>query len=147
MRARASKLCDRRTLLALAFFAGGEAVARAPLRPCRHAGCPVLTREGWCDRHRPTHQRRESADWHDWYSLPIWRKRLRPTQLIREPFCRDCAREGVRTPAEIVDHITPHRGRWKLFTDPENLQSLCKHHHDQKTMREQRQMPMKRGGL
>ena len=121
-------------------------MAQKPLRPCRHPGCPALTREGWCEKHRPRHQRRASADWHAWYNLPIWTKRLRPQHLIEEPFCRTCAAAGIRTRAEVVDHIRPHRGEWDLFTDPTNLQSLCKYHHDQKTMTEQaRDRQEKRG--
>lgn len=112
-------------------------MAQKPLRPCRHAGCAVLTRDGWCDRHRPKHTRKASADWHGWYSLPIWTKRMRPQHLLAEPFCRECARTGIRTRAEVVDHIRPHRGDWNVFTDETNLQSLCKYHHDQKTALEQ----------
>ena len=112
-------------------------MAQKPLRPCRHPGCAVLTREGWCDRHRPKHNRKASADWHGWYSLPIWTQNLRPGQLVREPFCRVCGMSGIRTPAEVVDHVQPHKGDWNLFTDASNLQSLCKYHHDQKTALEQ----------
>jgi len=114
-------------------------MAQRPLKPCRHAGCPVLTRDGWCEKHRPQHKRRESADYHAWYKLPVWTERLRPTQLLLEPFCRECAKTGRRTPATVVDHIRPHRGDWKIFTDASNLQSLCKFHHDQKTALEQAQ--------
>ena len=114
-------------------------MARLPLRPCRHAGCPVLTRDGWCEKHRPKHQRRSSAEWHAWYNLPIWTDRLRPAQLLREPFCRECAAAGRRTRATVVDHVKPHRGDWALFTDEANLQSLCKYHHDRKTAMEQAQ--------
>lgn len=112
-------------------------MAQKPLRPCRHAGCGALTRDGWCDRHRPQYKRRTSAEWHGWYSLPVWTQGLRPAQLVREPFCRECSRAGIRTKATVVDHITPHRGDWNLFTDAGNLQSLCKYHHDQKTALEQ----------
>ena len=112
-------------------------MAQKPLRPCRHAGCEALTRDGWCEKHRPQHRRRLSAHWHGWYALPIWTQRLRPNQLAREPFCRACAQDGKRTRAEVVDHIRPHRGDWDLFTDETNLQSLCKFHHDQKTAIEQ----------
>lgn len=114
-------------------------MAEKPLRPCRHAGCPELTRDGWCPKHRPRHQRRTSADYHGWYMLPIWTKRLRPAQLLREPWCRECARvyppddPRHRTRATVVDHIVPHRGDWEKFIDPANHQSLCKRHHDQKT--------------
>ena len=118
-------------------------MADRPLRPCRHAGCSELTRDGWCPKHKPRHQRRVSEDYHAWYTLPVWTRRLRPQQLVREPFCRVCARvypagaPRSRTRATVADHIEPHRGDWSLFVDPSNLQSLCKHHHDQKTAREQ----------
>ena len=116
-------------------------MALKPLRPCRHPGCPALTRDGYCPKHKPAKaERRVSAHW---YSLPIWTDDLRPAQLLREPFCRECARQYPpgdprhRTRATVVDHIKPHRGDWQLFVDPTNHQSLCKHHHDQKTAREQ----------
>ena len=109
-------------------------MAMKPLRPCRHPGCRELTREGYCPRHKPARaERRQSAQWHGWYSLPVWTDQLRPAQLLREPFCRECARRGIRTRATVVDHIVPHRGDWALFTDRANLQSLCKTCHDRKT--------------
>lgn len=112
-------------------------MANKPLRPCRHPGCPVLTRDGWCPVHKPKPApRRESAAWHSWYSLSVWTDDLRPAQLLREPWCRECGRRGIRTRAAVVDHVTPFRGDWTLFLDPANHQSLCKHCHDQKTARE-----------
>ncbi len=115
-------------------------MALKPLKPCRHPGCPELTREGYCPKHKPKRtSRRTSAEYHSWYSLTVWTDDLRPTQLLREPFCRECARQGVRTWATVVDHVEPHRGDWTKFIDRGNLQSLCKHHHDQKTAREQAQ--------
>jgi 5-methylcytosine-specific restriction protein A len=104
----------------------------------------VLTREGWCAKHKPREQRKASAGYHGWYMLPIWTERLRPAQLLREPFCRECARQYPpsdprhRTPATVVDHIIPHCGEWDVFIDPDDLQSLCKRHHDIKTAQEQR---------
>ena len=113
-------------------------MAQKPLRPCRHPGCAALTREGYCPKHKPrAAPRRASAEWHGWYSLAVWTDDLRPGQLLREPWCRACAKRGVRTRATVVDHVTPHRGDWALFTDRGNLQSLCKHCHDQKTALEQ----------
>ena len=113
-------------------------MASKPLRPCRHPGCIELTRDGWCPKHKPKQRpRRRSAAYHSWYSLPIWTDELRPAQLLREPWCRECAKNGDRVRATVVDHIVPHRGDWALFVDPANHQSLCKRHHDQKTAREQ----------
>lgn len=114
-------------------------MARRALRPCRHPGCPELTRDGWCDKHRPPPRqtrRKDSAAYHSWYSKSIWTDDLRPAQLTREPWCRVCAAQGWRTRAVVVDHIVPFRGDWALFISPENHQSLCKFHHDKKTARE-----------
>lgn len=108
-----------------------------PPKPCRHPGCHALTRDGWCEAHRPKPAPRgDSAQWHGWYSLPIWTQQLRPAQLLREPFCRECAKRGLRTPATDADHIVDHKGDWALFTDPGNLQSLCHSCHSRKTMQE-----------
>lgn len=115
-------------------------MALKPLKPCRHPGCRSLTREGYCPKHKPKRaSRRTSAEYHSWYSLTVWTDDLRPTQLLREPFCRECAKRGIRTWATVVDHVEPHRGDWNKFIDRGNLQSLCKRHHDQKTAREQAQ--------
>lgn len=112
-------------------------MALKPLRPCRKPGCPNLTREGYCPAHRPPPApRRESGEWHWMYGTGAWTEDLRPGQLLAEPFCRECARRGLRTRATVVDHITPHRGDWGLFTNRGNLQSLCKRCHDQKTLAE-----------
>jgi len=70
------------------------------------------------------------------YATKLWKEELRPAQLLREPFCRECAKEGKRIRASVVDHVVPHRGDWRLFTDPANHQSLCDYHHNAKTMRE-----------
>lgn len=112
-------------------------MASKPMRPCRSPGCPELTRDGYCPKHKPNQKRGRSAEYHGWYSLPIWTKQLRPEQLLREPFCRKCAEQSRRTKATVVDHVRPFRGDWLLFIDPRNHQSLCKHHHDQKTAQEQ----------
>ena len=118
-------------------------MAQRPLRLCAHAGCRVLTRDGYCPKHRPQYSQQrseEAADWHRWYQPPIFRKRLRPEQLLREPFCRICAAHGIRTRATDVDHIVPHRGSWALFTNPANLQSLCHACHSRKTAAEMREI-------
>lgn len=107
-----------------------------PMRPCRHPGCHVLTREGWCADHKPKRaERGESAEWHGLYNTDRWRE-LRADQLLREPFCRECAKAGRRTYATVADHIVPHRGDTRLFHDLANLQSLCERCHNRKTAKE-----------
>lgn len=116
------------------------ALSQKPLRPCRHPGCCVLVPDGYCSAHKPKSQRSvESAAWHRLYLTPEWTDDLRPGQLLREPYCRECARHGVRTRATDVDHIQPHKGDWQRFTDRGNLQSLCHSCHSRKTLAEMRQ--------
>ncbi|MCI7152034.1 MAG: HNH endonuclease [Flavonifractor plautii] len=113
------------------------ALANKPLRPCRHPGCGRLVSSGYCPEHKPLKAaRRVSAQWHGWYNLSVWTKQLRPDQLMREPFCRECARHGKRVQATVVDHITPFRGDWALFIDPANHESLCETCHNRKTAKE-----------
>ena len=117
-------------------------MALKPLRPCRHPGCSALTREGYCPKHKPQKApRRASAEYHGWYSLPIWTDDLRPAQLLREPFCRECA---ARYPPGDPRHRT---WAWSKFIDPANHQSLCKSCHDRKTAKEQAEEWRKRGGI
>lgn len=63
------------------------------------------------------------------YNTRAW-KDLRARQLALEPLCRYCLEQGIRTPATVADHRTPHRGNRALFFDAGNLQSLCKTCHD-----------------
>ncbi len=116
-------------------------MASKPLRPCLHPGCTALVRSGYCERHQPPRVERRSEDsrrWRRWYSLPVWTDDLRPEQLAREPFCRECAAHGLRVYATDVDHVVPHDGDWSKFIDPENLQSLCHSCHGRKTAAESR---------
>ena len=121
-------------------------MASKPLKPCRHPGCGTLTKDGWCPVHAPKRSgtRRESAAWHSWYSLSVWTDELRPAQLLREPFCRECARTGRKIRATDVDHIRDHKGDWASFVNEGNLESLCHSCHSRKTMREQWQDRRKR---
>lgn len=57
---------------------------------------------------------------------------------VKNPFCVKCYEEGHITMATVVDHIKPHRGDQKLFWDRSNWQPLCEHHHNVKTMTEDR---------
>lgn len=123
----------------------GKEFNSLPLKPCRHAGCTELVRGGgYCAKHKNIslgmlrsvgRERRESAAWHYLYDTVRWRK-MRAAQLIAEPFCRSCAKAGIRRRADDVDHIIPHRGDKKIFYDASNLQSLCHSCHSRKTIAE-----------
>src|SRR5262245_5413889 len=61
---------------------------------------------------------------------PEW-KRQAARFLAAHPLCLGCHAIGVRRPAELVDHIIPHRGNGgRSFWDSSNWQALCKWHHD-----------------
>lgn len=122
-------------------FAGEKAKMGKPLRPCRYPGCFRLTAVGWCPEHmpktvRPDSRSDQAKQWHKLYSTKLWTDVLRPNQLLREPFCRECAKRGLRVRATDADHIRPHRGDLKLFKDPGNLESLCHSCHSAKTRAE-----------
>ncbi len=116
-------------------------MASKPLRPCRHPGCFRLSTAGWCPEHAPKNSRPDmrsdqAKQWHKLYNTKLWTDILRPEQLLREPFCRECAKLGYRVRATDVDHVQPHRGDLELFLDPGNLESLCHSCHSAKTWAE-----------
>ncbi len=57
-------------------------------------------------------------------------QRARLVHLADHPLCVMCQARGRVTAAEVVDHITPHKGDLSLFWDAGNWQSLCRPHHD-----------------
>lgn len=118
-------------------------------RPCSHPGCPELVTDGrYCPTHEQQHRRaddeRRGSSAARGYGKR-WRL-LRARYLAQHPNCAECDRQGKLTPAEVVDHITPHRGDQNLLYDPDNLQSLCKRCHDEKTAREDGGFGNARGG-
>lgn len=67
---------------------------------------------------------------HRFYGTSQWR-RLRDYYITRHPLCAECLRQGLTTPAVIVDHIIPIAdGGAEL--DESNLQSLCAACHNRK---------------
>jgi 5-methylcytosine-specific restriction protein A len=86
---------------------------------------------------RPDQRSEEATRYREWYKTPEWH-RIRGKRLKEEPICRVCARQKAFDPTFqidstlrlIVDHIVPHRGDWRLFSDYGNTQTLCSHHHN-----------------
>lgn len=76
-------------------------------------------------------------DYHSWYYRKEW-KAIKAQRLCNEPSCRMCwVDHRLLVPAVVVDHVRAHRGDWKLFTDYDNTQSLCKQHHDAAKQKEE----------
>ena len=111
---------------------------RAPT-PCRYPKCGALVDlPGYCEPHRrlirrQQDKRRGSAAARGYGSR--WQA-ARVAFLVKHPLCAKCARHDRVTPANVVDHVAPHRGNSDLFWDTSNWQSLCKPCHDTKTARE-----------
>ncbi|MGZ9568790.1 HNH endonuclease [Alcaligenes nematophilus] len=114
-------------------------MAQRPQRPCRALGCRELHRNGngYCDAHQDMAaawggSRRASASERGYGAA--WR-RQRKAALQRDYHqCRPCAAKGAVTYGNEVDHIIP---KFQGGTDDlENLQTICKDCHDEKTRRE-----------
>ena len=69
----------------------------------------------------------------DFYNSRAWR-RLREWHFARHPICQWCEEEGTLNANDkiIIDHIIEIKDGGKGL-DPENLQTLCLPHHNQKT--------------
>lgn len=70
-------------------------------------------------------QKRERNRWYDQYR---WTKRSRQ-QLREHPLCAKCLQKGWVAPAEVADHVVPHKDSYELFWFGD-LQSLCRNCHE-----------------
>ncbi|MFT7283306.1 HNH endonuclease [Nonlabens sp.] len=85
---------------------------------------------------RVKHER--SVDNSKFYNSRTWRKH-RSRFLEKFPMCLHCERNGITTPANIVDHIhSISQGGDKL--NDTNLQPLCKKCHEKKSAKESAQV-------
>lgn len=66
------------------------------------------------------------------WSWHRWRKTV-DRFMRRHP---NCNVEGCRNAGEELDHVQPLRLRPDLFLDSSNWQSLCRRHHEEKTLKE-----------
>ncbi len=115
-----------------------------PPRPCSHPGCPELVTDGSrCTAHRKQEQSRETKvrmqssrvkEDKAFYDSMLWR-RVRESILRKEPWCRECRREGRRALADMVDHVTPIRMGGARVSES-NLQPMCTTCHSRKRQRE-----------
>lgn len=68
------------------------------------------------------------------YNCRAWRNK-RKAFLEANPLCCMCSNEGIVKQAAVVDHIIPIKQGGNPWAD-DNLQGLCKSHHDSKSGRE-----------
>ena len=116
---------------------------KKPLKPCNYPTCPKLTQGRYCEDHvytrdkPPRNARKMGYD-------KNWEKR-RANFLLNNPLCVECLKNGKYTPANVADHIIPHKGDKRLFYDDNNLQSLCDSCHGAKSAREKGGWDTERG--
>lgn len=109
-----------------------------PKKPCGFPGCPELTSDRYCDKHKKdidNGYNKTNRPFKYLYNTSRW-KTLRKQFLQEHPLCEKCKKNGVVNAAEVVDHIKPHEGNQILFWDEINWQALCKCCHDKKTAKE-----------
>jgi 5-methylcytosine-specific restriction protein A len=106
----------------------------AAKRPCSYPGCHNLVKSGRCADHRQAEVTYHNPDHQRLYGTARW-KRIRVAQLAKEPFCEECLRANIYTPATDVDHVKRHEGDPVLFFTGK-LQSLCHACHSKKTAKE-----------
>lgn len=102
-----------------------------PKKPCAFPGCPNLTDETYCEKHKsqaansynkyqrsPDHNKKYGREW----------KRIRARYVKAHPLCERCLAEGRLTPVEEVHHILPvNRGGSNAES---NLMILCRSCHN-----------------
>lgn len=104
------------------------------LRPCSFPGCGDKAEyRGRCKLHARTYE--DSKPYRDLYGSKKWEN----TSIAwrkKHPLCAVCEKEGRVTPASEVDHVEPHRGDSVKFFDNNNIQSICRECHQEKTRKE-----------
>ena len=120
-------------------------------KPCRHAGCGQLVRDGsgYCAAHLDDRKIGKFADKHRGSRHErgygsLWEK-IRKVILSRDKgLCQPCKRKSKFRPARIVDHIVP---KFEGGSDDEiNLELVCQACSDQKTQAEALRARQGRGG-
>lgn len=107
-------------------------------RPCKHPGCPGITRDpsGYCAAHMVDHdeaerkytQERNKIN-HAIYDY-TWQKKIQPAYLRAHPLCEKCLREGRTRAATLVHHIKPTKEGGTH--DTYNLEASCNPCHEER---------------
>jgi 5-methylcytosine-specific restriction protein A len=106
-------------------------------RPCTTPRCPNYAIDTkYCEEHqeRVVQADRARGTAHERGYTSKWQRYSRAF-LKRNPLCvcDECKKLPVPLPAQVTDHIIPHKGDSKLFWDKSNHQALNKRCHDRKT--------------
>ena len=102
-----------------------------PKRPCAYPGCPELTDQTYCEKHRALARQQydkyeRDPNVHRTYGR-AW-KRIRDRYVHKHPLCEQCLKEGRYVAVEEVHHIVPLAEGGS--NDESNLMSLCRSCHE-----------------
>lgn len=100
-----------------------------PLKPCSYPGCPALTHDGRCEKHKREAWVGNNAEKRVFKGRKLQRERKR--LFSESPLCAECLKVGRVTVATIRDHIKP-LAEGGLDVE-ENTQGLCQMCSDIKT--------------
>ncbi|OJI04518.1 hypothetical protein AOC28_08200 [Polynucleobacter sp. MWH-Adler-W8] len=108
---------------------------------CARGGCYKVSIYGksYCQEHMRQKYRTDQQIYKTTESNAIYKTKpwanIRKDILHHEPFCRECAKSGIKTVAVEIDHIKPIAEGGEKW-DRQNMQPLCKPCHARKTARE-----------
>lgn len=102
------------------------------LKPCSYPGCTNLVQYGRCELHPMPNPYRD-AEVQRLYGRG-WQRRRR-IYLTANPWCEECLRANIYTPATDVHHLVRHGGDVEVFNSSP-LEALCKACHSKKTLEE-----------
>jgi 5-methylcytosine-specific restriction enzyme A len=94
-------------------------------RPCRQPGCPAVTHQGYCDRHRRQHhqqyrQSRTDKPEQAFYRSRAWREASEQYRRAH-PMCEVCKTKL----SALVHHVKPIKAGGAPM-DPSNWQAVCR---------------------
>ena len=94
---------------------------------------PKKIKRPWKNNERVAFGRRAKNNY-EFYNSQRWR-RVASLHKEKNPYCKKCLDEGRKTSVEFTDHIVRIEDGGEPY-DENNLQSLCTHHHNQKSGKE-----------
>lgn len=105
---------------------------------CSTPGCGKISSQRKCEScrvRRQPRERRANEDVRRRYRTARW-ERLRQRVLERDGhLCQECLRNGIVRQGKEIDHVRKAMDDLSQFWQAENLQTLCKRCHGQKTAR------------
>jgi 5-methylcytosine-specific restriction enzyme A len=120
-----------------------------PKRPCNHPGCPELTDNTYCKKHKKAKESNYNKYGRDPEAKKLYGYRWQKASkrfLAANPLCLECKKKGKLKASKVTDHIVPHKGNKELFWDINNWQPLCVSCHNRKTAKEDGGFGNKSGG-